>query len=158
MDNTDLLFVKLNDNDNRISDVYEIIKACGQDMYENQGLLHWRTPYPIENIKKDCIEREVYLVLKDISPIATFMLSKDKKGMLLSKFAVHPKNSGGGVGTKCLEFAESLCLEQSIYNLHLDVNTQSKRAINFYLKNGYQIYGETPTRHFRVLLMEKNLK
>lgn len=158
MDNTDLLFVKLNENDNRISDVYEIIKACGQDMYENHGLLHWRTPYPIECIKKDCIEREVYLVLKDNIPIATFMLSKNQKGMLLSKLAVHPESSGGGVGTKCLGFAETRCLEQSIYNLHLDVNTQSKSAINFYLKNGYEIYGEAPTRHFRVLLMEKNLK
>ncbi|MEE1279517.1 MAG: GNAT family N-acetyltransferase [Oscillospiraceae bacterium] len=158
MDNKDLLFVKLSQNDDQINTVYEIIKSCGQDMYENQGLLHWKDPYPIENIKKDCIVREVYLAFKGNTPVATFMLSKNKKGIMLSKLAVSPECSGQGIGSECLEFAEKRCIEQSIYNLHFDVCTQSKSAINFYLKNGYEIYGEAPTRHFRVLLMEKNLK
>lgn len=158
MDSINLLFVKLNQNDDKISIVYEIIKSCGEDMYENHGLLHWKTPYPIESIKKDCIEREVYLAFKGEAPVATFMLSKNEKGVMLSKLAVSPKCSGQGIGSKCLKFAENRCIEQGIYNLHFDVCTQSKSAINFYIKNGYEIYGEAPTRHFRVLLMEKNLK
>jgi hypothetical protein len=48
--------------DAKIKKVYEIIKNSGQDMFHNQGLSHWKTPYPIESIRRDCLDREVFLI------------------------------------------------------------------------------------------------
>ena len=45
-------------------------------MFKEQGLVHWRTPYPIEAIKKNCEEREVFLA-KDMDTnmyVHTFQL------------------------------------------------------------------------------------
>ena len=52
----DLEFFKVETNDNAVHDIYDIINKCGQDMYENQGLVHWKDPYPLESIKKNCVK------------------------------------------------------------------------------------------------------
>lgn len=157
MSSSELLFVKISADDDRVRDVYEIIKACGQDMYENQGLVHWKTPYSMENILRDCTQQSVFVALMEDIAVATFMLAPDERGVMLSKLAVSPRHSGAGIGSACLRFAEQWCKELNISNMHLSVYDQSKKAIDFYLHNGYTVYADAPTRYFRVLLMEKTL-
>ncbi len=158
MSSSDLTYVKVEKDSPLVNEVFEIIKSCGEDMFKNQGLVHWRNPYPMESIKNDCEAQSVFLVLSGNEAIATFMLGKNDKGIMLSKLAVIPKASGKGIGSACLDFAEKFCVENGVFNLNFNVYDKSQRAIDFYLKNGYTVYGEAPTRHFRVLLMEKNLK
>lgn len=141
-----------------IEAIYYILEACGKDMYEKNGLIHWLNPYPKENIEADIKNKSVFVVMEDEKYIATFTLACDDDDFYLSKFAVLPEFSGKGIGKKCLEFAESFVLKNSANVLKLDVYDQSRHAIDFYLKNGFVITGEKPTRRFNVLLMEKNLK
>lgn len=152
----DLSFVKINCTDeNNITTIYEILKRCGTDMFEHQGLSHWKTPYSIENIKNDCNEKFVFLVFNGDVAVATFMLSIDDGGVLITKFAVLPSFSGKKIGTRCIEFINNWCLEKSIKRIHLDVYDQSKIAIKFYERNGFTVYDSAPTRRFKVLLMER---
>ena len=144
-----------------IKQVYNILKDCGKDMHINQNLVHWLTPYPIESISKDCNDKFVFLVKKDFEAIATFTLSKDEEGVLLSKFAVSPKMAHQGIGKLCLKYIEDWCRKQAFdapKKIHLDVYDKSLFAVRFYEKNGFKTTGKRPTRNFEVLLMEKNVE
>ena len=150
-------FIRVTDDINMIEKIQSILKTCGEDMYKNQGLDHWLNPYPIELIKNDCENSEVY-ILKNETEIATFQLKKDDKGYLLSKFGVLPTYSGKGIGKKCLQFIYGKCIENQISLLHLDVYEKSEKAIEFYIKNGFEVYGTAPTRRFKVVLMERKIQ
>lgn len=171
----ELYFERVYSDDNKgILEIYEIIKACGEHMYQEYGLVHWKTPYPIESIKKDSEQKEVYLV-KDTNTgkyVHTFQLEfrnrwfenskkhddeKKLKIAFINKFATHPKVSGKGVGKLSMQYIENYCRKNGVSKLCLDVYDKSKHAIQFYINRGFIIVGSKPTKHFNVLLMEKDL-
>ena len=98
-----------------IDAIYNILRACGQDMYKNQGLSHWLNPYPKESIRQDILNKMVFVAKDKEKYIATFTLSNCEKALYLSKFAVSPEFSGKGVGKSCLAFAESFSIKNDIY-------------------------------------------
>ncbi len=130
-------FVRIYDDEAMIQAVYDILRLCGEDMYENQGLVHWRTPYPTERIVDDCKNKEVYLAIEENEPIATFQLSPKDNMLELSKFGVLPAQSGQGIGGKCMRYMEDMCKARGFKGLCLDVYDQSKVAIRFYEKHGF---------------------
>lgn len=145
------------DNAADIKAVYDILKECGDDMYQQQGLVHWHNPYPIEALRHDTQEKAVYLVSVDGQYIATFQLMmKERKGYI-SKLAVRPSFSGHGVGTRCLSFMARLCKANGLEKMALDVYDQSTHAIMFYHNNGFVDVGTAPTKHLKVVLMEKEI-
>jgi GNAT superfamily N-acetyltransferase len=162
----------LQNEDDKIEKVYEIIKDSGEDMLIKHGLTHWRTPYPFESIKKDCLNREVFLI-KDLDMdqyVHTFQLGFNEnspditscQGIIESiayiyKFATSPQFTGSGIGKRSMEYIESYCRSKGVSKLCLDVYIKSEHAIRFYLNKGFKITGEQPTRHFAVYLMEKQL-
>lgn len=117
--------------------VYDILRLCGEDMYENQGLMHWRIPYPLERIVDDCKIKEIYLAIEENESIATFQLSSKDNMMELSKFGVLPSKSGQGIGGKCMRYMEDMCRTRSFQGICLDVYDKSKVAICFYEKHGF---------------------
>jgi len=151
-----LSFVQVTGEPELIESIFLILKLSGEDMYTNQGLEHWRTPYSTESIKKDCKDKSVFLVQQESSAIATFQLMPDDKGLLLSKFSVLPSYAGQGIGKKCLDYIFEKCTTEKTKVLHLSVFDKSEKAIRFYLNNGFEITGASLTRRFRVLLMEKH--
>ncbi|MFS0614945.1 GNAT family N-acetyltransferase [Lederbergia ruris] len=157
----------ISDNEEKVFKVYEIIKVCGERMFEEQGLVHWKTPYPIEAIQKNCEEREVFLV-KDIdadSYVHTFQLEftvelindKEVPVAIVNKFATIPKAAGKGIGKLSMDYIEEYCRNKGISKIKLDVYNKSGHAINFYKKRGFIKTGSMPTKHFKVYLMEKQL-
>lgn len=154
----------------KILKVYEIIRASGERMYIEQGLSHWRTPYPLESIKKDCEEKEVYLV-KDVDEnkyIHTFQLEflndlstsdneKKESKAIINKFATIPQAEGKGIGKLSINYIEDYCSKKGVSKISLDVYDKSEHAIKFYKKRGFIITGSKSTRHFSVYLMEKHL-
>jgi GNAT superfamily N-acetyltransferase len=160
--------------DAKIKKVYEIIKNSGQDMFHNQGLSHWKTPYPIESIRRDCLDREVFLI-KDMDKdeyVNTFQLefinydssrilsnNNNKKDVVayINKFATIPQMAGKGVGKRSIDYIETYCKSKGISKLCLDVYEKSEHAIRFYKNRGFSIIGQKPTKHFVVYLMEKQL-
>lgn len=140
-----------------IRDIYDILRLCGEDMYENQGLCHWRTPYPMDAIEKNCADHPVYLVKRSGESAATFQIIPGSGFVTLSKLAVAPRFSGRGIGAGIMAFLEKWCAGQGMDTIRLDVYDKSQHAIAFYLRHGFTVTGSAPTRHFRVLLMEKKL-
>jgi len=159
----------LPNEDSKIMEIYRIIKNSGEDMFKNQGLIHWRTPYPIESIKKNCNEREVFLA-KDLDKdkyVHTFQLEftnnltkikSNESTANINKFATDPLISGRGIGKQSINFIENYCLSKNISKLRLDVYKKSKHAVRFYKDRGFGIIGEKSTKHFEVYLMEKQLR
>lgn len=141
-----------------VQKIFSILSDCGTDMYEKQGLEHWLNPYSTENIKKDCDDKNVYLVYIDNQAVATFMIKVDNGGALITKFAVSPEFAGRKIGSKCIEFINDWCKESGIQRIHLDVYDKSLVAIKFYKNNGFVVYDSAPTRRFRVLLMERGVQ
>ena len=76
----------------------------------------------------------------------------------LSKFAVQPTESGRGLGKKCLQYIEDLCKTEGFKGIRLDVYDKSHRAVNFYLKIGFEELFKAKTRNFDIVCMEKRVK
>ncbi len=150
-------FVRIKEEQKLIQYVYDILRLCGKDMFENQGLVHWRTPYPIEKIREDCQNKEVYIALKDGKAIATFQLLGKEDMVELSKFAVLPSNAGKGVGGRCMEYIENWCKDNGYREICLDVYNKSQVAIRFYLKYGFVQTGIHNTKYFQVIEMKKKV-
>lgn len=167
----------LADENDKIAEVYEIIRSCGEDMFLNQGLTHWRTPYPVEAIINDCNERRVFIA-RDIDlnkyvhtfqlkliPSDTLCESLDQMhydrivpgSALISKFATIPLATGKGIGKQSMNFIEDFCYQNGVFRLCLDVYEKNKNAIQFYMNRGFAIIGTKPTKYFTVYIMEKLL-
>ncbi|MFE4896546.1 GNAT family N-acetyltransferase [Peribacillus butanolivorans] len=172
-----LTFERISANeDKKVSEVYEIIKISGEHMFKEQGLVHWKTPYPIEVIQKNCEERDVFLV-KDIETntyVHTFQLEfisdfsktlinsnysnkKEVYEVIINKFATIPNVAGKGIGKMSMDYIDEYCRNKGVSKISLDVYDKSEHAIQFYKKRGFIITGSKPTRHFTVYLMEKQI-
>lgn len=162
-----LSFEKVNSDDfEKIIEIYNIIHDCGQTMLHNQGLTHWSKPYPIDFIKQDCLNRDVYLI-KDLNKntyVHTFQLEfryicddRQTTEAYLYKFATRPNFSGKGIGKFSMDFIEDYCRSIGVAKISLEVYEKSEHAIRFYQHRGFIITGQKQTRHFVVYLMEKTL-
>lgn len=159
-----LTFEKVLQNDEeKIDEIYKIIKLSGENMFKTQNLTHWKTPYPKDSIKLDCENREVFLI-KDIELniyVHTFQLEfttvENEKIAYINKFATLPNASGKGIGKKSIKFIEEYCRDKEVYKIVLDVYDKSDHAIQFYKNRGFSITSSKPTKHFSVYIMEKIL-
>ena len=145
-------------NEEEISSVYSILRACGEDMFSRLGLEHWKNPYPVESIRKNAEEREVYLIKNGSDEVGTLQLYEENGKLVIAKLAVHPEFSGRGIGSFAMSFFEKRAIELGINTLYLDVYDKSEHAVKFYLNHGFEIKGTAPTRRFSVYLMEKKIK
>lgn len=162
----------------KIESIYNVLKKNGEYMFFHEGLIHWKSPYPIESITENCIEKEVFLVksLDDMKYIHTFQLENKKfhlteyfkmeingvqdrihNVVVINKFATLPEFHGKGVGKQSLNFIENYCLKNNIEFLLLDVYEKSSKAIRFYKNRGFEIIRTIPTKHFFVHEMLKKL-
>ena len=138
--------------------VYQILKNCGEDMYEKYGLTHWKIPYPFERLINDCATKEVYGVISNGKIIATYQMAYENQSANLTKFAVLPSCSGRGIGSACIKHMEDICRQKGLNAITLDVYNKSIHAIEFYKKNGFIAVGSASTRNFTVTLREKQIK
>ena len=153
-----LEFIKAESNDEHINSIYKILYDCGQDMYKNKGLTHWKKPYLPEWIERDISQKDVFLAKYDEKFVATFSLTTQDSWVYLSKLAVSPEFSGKGLGRQCMAYIEDYAIKKGINLVKLDVYDNSEGAIAFYKNLGYVVTGEKPTTNFNVLLMEKHLE
>lgn len=166
------------DQHEKVAKVYELIRDCGREMLEKQGLSHWGSPYPLESVQKDCEQREVFLAVNLDTGIYvhTFQLEffgcadsweagvigedgKCKRQLVaeVHKFCTAPKYGGMGIGTQSMNFIEEYCRSRRVSTITLDVYEKSKHAINFYEHRGFVITGRKNTRRFVVFTMENHL-
>ncbi len=153
-----LSFVRVSpENEDALISIQNILKACGEDMFNRLGLEHWKNPYPIDAIRKNAAEREVYLIYDDGNEVGTLQLYEENGKLVLAKLGVLPECSGKGIGSLALRFMEERAGRLGLNTLYLDVYDKSEHAVNFYLHHGFEIKGLAPTRRFSVYLMEKKI-
>jgi biotin carboxylase/N-acetylglutamate synthase-like GNAT family acetyltransferase len=144
----------------KIKIVFQILSACGHDMYNNRGLEHWLPDYPIEAIEKDVKDKFVILVYDTLSGeyISTFqMYLESDDSLYIRKVATLPEWQGRGIGKKNMLFVNDFARKLHCKKVCLDVYDKSQESIDFYLHNGFKVTGKTKTRRFEVLLMERCL-
>jgi dTDP-4-amino-4,6-dideoxygalactose transaminase/GNAT superfamily N-acetyltransferase len=147
--------------------VYDIIKECGERMFMDDGLLHWATPLPVDFIRRECLEKEVYLVnsKKSGKPLATFNITghpsmyfdMDKKALYMQRLAVTSEYWNKGIGTQCFQFLVDRAKRDGCECVRSLVYEASDRAVTFLKRRGYRELYKRLSKHFGVLCMEREL-
>lgn len=140
----------------------------------NQHYLHlWKnknsTPYIKSSFTGRVLEREMqdantelFVIKNENTSIGILKLDLDaslnsyrkKEALLLDKIYLLKEHSGKGVGKKVLDFTEIRARQLAKKSLWLDT-MQSGPALKFYLKNGFNIHGETKLRFLEALEVER---
>ena len=147
------------DDREQIDTVFRILRRCGHQM-ARQGLFHWIPSYSRRAIRRDCAEKQVFLVWDDEAKAytSTFQLHEKPDGNLWArKLAVDPSFRGRGIGTRDMTFMVEYARKNQYPALCLDVYAKSVNAIRLYEKLGFVTFGEAHTIRFRELLMKKTV-
>ncbi len=140
--------------------VSRILKKCGDDMYSNYKLSHWKNSYfkTFLIVVYTALKHTVYGVLDETdNMIATFQTSRRGEGLHFSKLAVSPEVSGKGIGSYCLSKIEALAKEKGLTCLKCEVYDKSKHAYDFYIKRGFIESGRLETLKYTEIVLEKML-
>jgi phenylacetate-CoA ligase len=74
---------------------------------------------------------------------AFYANDKINKTAYLSMIAVHPKYQNKNIGSKLLQRIFNISLDNGMQIIKLEVNKDNTKAINFYIKNGFNIFGDS---------------
>jgi GNAT superfamily N-acetyltransferase len=134
-----------------INALHRIVTDCGADIKNRYGLTHWFPPYPIDVMRKNAKELDVYGVHCGVEPIGTFTVGTHgwkyddalwadptHKPLYLGKLAILPQYQGNGIG--------SWCVKQAV---RFDAIAKHTRLVSFYRKLAYAERGQTTTVDWR---------
>jgi GNAT superfamily N-acetyltransferase len=143
-----------------VDGVHALLAAAGRSL-ARQGFGNWDPPYPIERLRADVRERDVYVVHDHVideggAPVATFTLAPIptrpyepepwlERGVLalyLNRLAVDPLLQGRGVGGWCLARVEALAREAGAAAVRCDVLAANVALRASYERRGYVARGE----------------
>ncbi|MDO4547084.1 MAG: GNAT family N-acetyltransferase [Clostridia bacterium] len=137
-------------------------------MFIDGGLLHWATPLPVDFIRRECLEKEVYLVKSKASgkPVATFNFTGhpsmyfdlNKKALYMQRLAVTPEYWNKGIGTQCFEYILAQAKKRGCECVRSSVYEASDQAVTFLKRRGYRELYKRPSKHFVVLCMEREVQ
>jgi GNAT superfamily N-acetyltransferase len=141
-----------------IETVAALLAACGADMAA-RGFMNWSTPYPIDRLRADIVEREVYLVRpageEGGDPVATFTIGTApahayddaiweepaSPALYLNRLAVSPSAQGGGLGSWCMREIELMARAKGCGAVGFDVLATNAGLRDFYERLGYRARG-----------------
>jgi ribosomal protein S18 acetylase RimI-like enzyme len=132
------------------ADVSEIRKVVNEAYKElsDQGWNYTAT-YQDEAVTWERMQTgRTFALIQDSKIIATILFSKKNyitqiNSAYVGQFAVlnHAKNRG--LGNLLMAFCEKLANDEKFDAIQLDTAQQAKRLVDWYLKRGYKIIGET---------------
>lgn len=152
--------------------IYEILKICGWDLFQNEGIENWWPPYPLEKVIEDIQndDKNVYLLTYKGIVVGTFMISSapptyydpslwgnNKKAVYPSKIAVLPEYRKLGIGKWCMKQIDQIAMDKRVDYIRLDVYEKNEYVINIYKFLGYDFKGTAKTHRFNVVCLEKKL-
>lgn len=146
---------------NSLCKIAKLLVDCGNDMKAKYGLIHWKNSFlktfliTIYTVIRN--RGTLFAVLESESLIATYQLYQRGLSMHFCKLAVSPQNSGGGIGSFCINQMEITAQRQGCKNLSCEVYKKSSHALNFYLNRGFKIVGNVRTLKFDEFKLEKQL-
>ena len=123
------------------------------------NLHHWDNSHPKcwLVVLLCAFKNDIYLVLDQNHPTATFQTRKTKDGLLFQKLATAPQFAGRGIGSFCLNEIERIGRKHHCADVICEVYDQSKNAIEFYKHKGFSVYGSCETLKYSELKMIKKL-
>ncbi|MBT8294344.1 MAG: GNAT family N-acetyltransferase [Eudoraea sp.] len=145
----------------------------GIKAYKEHYLHLWKnndpTPYIEESFTIEVVRLELkdksallWLIYQGNKAVGILKLIKDapiaphisKATVFLEKIYILNKYSGTGIGSLALSWVEKYCLNSNKHLLWLET-MQKGPALNFYLKNGYEILKEKQLKYEQVLEKQK---
>lgn len=140
--------------------VNRILYDCGKDMAHKYNLHHWDNSYFKNSVIIALCElkNKVYLVTEQGKPVATFQTRQEGDTLHFQKLASSPRYAGKGIGTFCMNQIEAMAKATGCTRVSMEVYASSQHAVDFYLHRGYHVCGETRTRKYSELKMEKVLR
>lgn len=124
------------------------------------------TDYTRNYLKKG----ECYILLKEGKLIGTVFyyttmwddapdIYKRDDTVLFGKFAVDPAMQSNGLGSRLMDFIESLALSNSKNQIVLDTSEKAYHLIDYYIKRGYEYihHWQWPDVNYRSVIMAKKL-
>ena len=146
-----------------LRDVTRILHQCGLDMYDKYGLKHWKNSllktFAIVIYSKIRNRAKIVGVFdQNGQMVASYMYNIENKSLRFTKFAVHPKHSGKGMGSLCLESMEHIARENELEALICEVFDKSEYALRFYLNKGFRLNGETKTLKYTEINLIKPIQ
>ena len=138
--------------------VARILKACGDDMYEKYGLVHWKHSFckTLRITYSTARNHTVYGIFDGKSMLATFGVAPQEEALYFSKFAVIPHAAGKGLGSFCLDELARIAREEGKTALRCDVYDKSRHAYDFYVKRGFAVTRDQSETH-HTFTLEKQL-
>lgn len=111
--------------------------------------LNYTATYQDEDETRDRISKGRAFVLElNNQLIATILFFTknhftNKNTAYVGQFAVHPDLKKQGLGSLLMNYCEKLALDEGFEGLQLDTAKPAKHLVDWYLKRGYKIVGET---------------
>ncbi|HKG95779.1 MAG TPA: GNAT family N-acetyltransferase [Gemmatimonadaceae bacterium] len=139
-------------------EVHALLAACGRHMAEARGFRNWEVPYPLERLRRDAAERELYGVRREPGGglLATYTLALEPavpyapgfwgdgpvaRALYLNRLAVHPDAQGDGLGGWCMRRVEERARELGCEAVRFDVLAANAALRTFYERLGYSPRG-----------------
>lgn len=102
----------------------------------------------------------VYREGNELIAAAIILMRKGSVHTRLYSFAVHPEHQGKGIAARLLEKMEKDIAKKNYQSIILEVRKNNLRAINFYQRQGYKVFGEYLNYyddHMDAIRMKKSL-
>ena len=162
----ELTYKRIRENDSeQINTVRRILQECGEEMFIRYNQLHWASPFTVNELVDDALNKQVYLVEDEKrNTVATFNISgqpsmyfdMDDKALYIQRMGVIPSLWRRGVGTKILERIEEEARKDHYDCLRCTVYSKSN-AVWFLEKLGFEVLYKRPEKNFVLFCMEKKL-
>lgn len=137
------------------AELYVIIVACGQDMYQKYNLSHWYPFAPFEQFSQRLAQLDVYGIYHDDRMIGTFNLTTTPRpyyqsdhwqnplarAVYVGNVAIDPTSQGNKIGSWCMQEIEKIAQAMAGEAIRLDCVARHPWLNSFYKKIGYQEVG-----------------
>src|SRR5687767_13331551 len=111
-----------------VDPLHAIVAACGRDLRDSLGLSHWVPPYPLDRMRHDASEREVWVIWQDGMAVGTFTIGETpiadyepdiwsapfERALYLNRLAIRPQLQGGGLGRAAMLEIERLARSRAL--------------------------------------------
>ncbi|HEU4697595.1 MAG TPA: GNAT family N-acetyltransferase [Gemmatimonadales bacterium] len=151
--------------------VHMLLMICGRHMAQAHGFDNWRTPYPLERLRADAREREVYAVREGDALVATFTIADrpvhpydpaiwavpDAPAVYVNRLAVMPAHQGRRLGAACMRWIERRATAEGKTAVRLDALAANRRLLAFYRRLGYTVRGHRSHGGYEFTCLERVL-
>lgn len=131
------------------SDIPSLRRLVNEAYKELSDLgLNYTGAYQDEEVTRERISQGQAFVIDTGGLQATVLLRRknyftNKNTSYISQLAVSPHLKKQGLGSLMMDFCEQLSLKQNFEAVQLDTAKPAQHLVNWYLKRGYRIVGET---------------